>query len=147
MNVDLTDLMNIQLKENIDKNIDKANKNREMKEQMNNKLSKADKNREMKEQMKDKISKAELKIMKEGKEIKNINEIKDINYKSKKGIVKEIDNKTYILESSFDIDNLPKISEGIINKDVIKDVPGNLKRYVPAGFNFNELDQKFSNFI
>jgi hypothetical protein len=76
------------------------------------------KKRELKEKMKDKLSKAELKIMKEGKEI---------NDKSMKGIVKEIDKKTYILETTFDIDSLFKISDGIINKDVLKDVPDNLK--------------------
>jgi hypothetical protein len=48
---------------------------------------------------------------------------------------------------NLEFDSVPKRSEGINNKDVILNVPDNLKSLVPEGFNFNELDQKFSYFI
>jgi hypothetical protein len=129
MNMDYTELMDIHVNQN------------DLKRDIQMQMQMQSNNRELKEKMQDKLSKEELKIMKEGKDIK------DIKDKSQKGIVKEIDKKSYLLETSFDIDSLPKISDGIINKDVIKDVPDNLNSFVPGEFNFNELDQKFSDFI
>jgi hypothetical protein len=53
------------------------------------------------------------------------------------------------LESDLDlqIENLPKISEGIVNPENIKDIPNNLKELVSKSFDFKELDQKFYAFI
>ena len=39
------------------------------------------------------------------------------------------------------------LSEGIINQEIIKDIPNNLKDIVTKDFDFKELDQKFYAFI
>ena len=59
------------------------------------------------------------------------------------------DFKEYTLNKNEDmkIENLLKISEGIINKEIIKDIPNKLKEIVPKDFEFKELDQKFYAFI
>ena len=53
------------------------------------------------------------------------------------------------LESKLDmkIENLPKLSEGIINQEIINDIPNKLKELIPKDFDFKELDQKFYAFI
>ena len=132
MNVDYMELMELNLNKN-------ENESRKIEIKMN-------KNREMKAKIKDTISKQELRKLKgiiEEKDIKNVTEIKDLN----KGIVKEIDKQKFVLESKFDIESLPKISEGIINKDIIQKVPDTLQKLIPGEFNFKELDEKFENFI
>ena len=92
-----------------------------------------------------KLRNQELKKIKGGLDV-NIN--KDINFHNKDVIIREeIGNKSFVLDVNFEFDSLPKISEWIINKDVIKNVPENLKSLVPMSFNLNELDQKFSDFI
>ena len=134
MNVDYMELMKMNLNKN-------ENENESSKIEM-----KMNKNREMKEKIKDNISKQELRKLKgiiEEKDIKKVKESKDLN----KGIVKEIDKQKFVLESKFDIESLPKISEGIINKDIIQKVPDTLQKLIPGEFNFKELDEKFSNFI
>ena len=59
------------------------------------------------------------------------------------------DFKEYTLNKNEDmkIENLLKISEGIINQEIIKDIPNKLKEIVPKDFEFKELDQKFYAFI
>ena len=134
MNVDYTELMEMNLNTN-------ENENESIKIEM-----KINKNREMKEKIKDNISKQELRKMKgiiEEKDIKRVKESREPH----KGIVEKIDNQKFLLESKFDIESLPKISEGIVNKNIIQNVPEIFKNLVPGGFNFKELDQKFSNFI
>jgi hypothetical protein len=100
------------------------------------------KNNETKEKIKKNMSKQELRKLKgiiEEKDIKRVTESREPH----KGIVEKIDNQNFVLESKFDIESLPKISEGIVNKDIIQKVPEILQNLVPEGFNFKELDHKF----
>ena len=134
------DMMDVDYMELMEMNLNK-NENESSKIEI-----KMNKNREMKEKIQDNISKQELRKLKgiiEENDIKKVKESRDPN----KGIVKEIDKQKFVLESKFDIESLPKISEGIINKDIIQKVPDSLQKLIPGEFNFKELDQKFSNFI
>ena len=142
MDVDFMEIIENHLNNNKNKNENELKKE-EMQVQVQVKVNK---NIEMKEKINDKMSKQELRKLKGVIEEKDIKGVKDSRYPDK-GIISEIDKQKFILESKFDIESLPKISEGIVNKDIIQNVPEILHNLIPEGFNFKELDQKFSDFI
>jgi hypothetical protein len=141
-------MMVVDFMEVIEKNlIEKKNENEFKKEEMKVQV-KVNKNMEMKEKINDKLSKQELRKLKgviEEKDIKGVKDSRDSrdSRDHDKGIISEINKQKFLLESTFDIESLPKISEGIVNKDIIQNVPEILQNLVPDEFNFKELDQKF----
>lgn len=139
MNIDLNALM--KLSTDIDK---KEIKNENELEQIEMTVDK-NINMEMKSNITDRIKFRNNELRK----IKGVLDYKEINgiIDKDKGNLKEIDKNEYLLETKFDIESLPKLSDGIVNKNVIQNVPLNLQSLVPSGFNFKELDHKFSDFI
>jgi hypothetical protein len=142
MEFDFMDLMDTE-----DDNMKRINdvNNKELNDnKINNNNNNSNNNNMNDNKLLNKVDSEKMKFNKrELRELKGVHEI-DKNLNS---ITKGKDKKKIVLDINFEFDSLPKLSEGIVNKEVIMNIPDNLKSFIPEGFNFKELDQKFSDFI